>query len=84
MLVARALAMRFDRVEVVMDFNELERCDRRCQEARGDDCTCSCMGIHHRGVYVGWVEVGETMLVRSAGVKRSVTTLTGKEVRKGL
>jgi hypothetical protein len=82
--VARALAGRFGQVELVMDFNEHERCDRRCRDARGDDCTCTCMGINHRGgVYAGWVDVGETTLIRSAGVKRSTSTLTRAQVRRG-
>lgn len=80
MTVARAMAMRFGEVDLVMDFNESERCDRRCQTATGEDCTCSCMGLHHRGgVYAGWVEVGETTLIRSAGVKQSRAILTRKE-----
>lgn len=84
MTVARALAERFGAVEVVMDFNEHERCDRRCQEATGTDCTCQCMGQHHSGgIYRGWIEVGDTTLVRSAGVKRSMTVLTSQQVRRG-
>ena len=77
MTVSRALAERFGEVEVDMDFNEHQRCDRRCQEAKCDDCTCSCVGLHHRGgVYLGWVEVGATTVTRSLGEKRSVVTLT--------
>jgi len=83
MTVTRALAERFGQVELAMDFNENERCDRRCQDAKGDDCTCSCLGLHHRGgVYAGWVEVGDTTLIRSAGIKRSTTTLTRTHARQ--
>jgi len=75
--VARSLAVRFGRVDIVMDFNDHECCDRRCRNAKGDECTCTCMGVHHRGgVYSDWVDVGETTLIRSAGVKRSTSALT--------
>lgn len=84
MTVARAMAIRFGDVELVMDFHELEQCDKRCRDAKRQDCTCSCMGEHHGGgVYASWLEVGETTLVRSAGIKRRSAVLTRKQARRG-
>lgn len=42
-----------------------DRCDIRCQRARGHDCVCSCAGRHH-GLFneSSWLAVGETTLVR--------------------
>lgn len=42
-----------------------ERCDIRCQRARGHDCVCSCAGLHH-GLFSesSWLAVGATTLVR--------------------
>jgi len=42
-----------------------DRCDTRCQRARGHDCVCSCAGRHH-GLFneSSWLAVGETTLVR--------------------
>ncbi|MFG3600193.1 hypothetical protein [Micromonospora chersina] len=65
MPLAYALAERFGQVDVVLEFNELERCDTRCRNANGDDCECSCLGFHHGGgLWHGWIQVGETTLIR--------------------
>ncbi|TSB31237.1 hypothetical protein FNJ62_07040 [Streptomyces benahoarensis] len=49
-----------------------ERCDTRCQEAQGDDCTCSCMGENHSGAayWCTWILVGDTTLINSARRER--------------
>ena len=62
-----ALVDRWGAVDVVLDFNVTEKCDRRCQTARGDDCTCSCLGVNHRGLGGGkeWFRVGDTTLISS-------------------
>lgn len=66
-----ALAEQFGAVDVYLEFSTIERCDARCREAVGDDCTCSCLGINHAGAaYLSdWPQVGEVTLVRP-GVKR--------------
>lgn len=68
--LVNGLADRFGRVDVFLEFRESERCDTRCQNAVGDDCTCSCLGVNHGGAayWMGWVQVGETTLVASTGV----------------
>lgn len=72
MVLAHALADRFGAVDVFMEFNTAERCDRRCREAEGDDCECSCLGSYHAGGLWGgdWIEVGETTLVRPGWQRR--------------
>lgn len=82
-LVAEAIAIRDGEVTVEMHYSEREQCDLRCQNATGDDCTCSCEGKHHgEGVYASWKEVGATTLVRSAGVKVVTRVLTRKDALK--
>lgn len=66
-----ALAERFGEVDVFLEHSLTQVCDKRCREAVGDDCECSCAGEHHGGgSWFGWAEVGETTLVRpGVGVK---------------
>lgn len=63
--VVLALAERFGTVDVYLEFSTQERCDVRCRDARGDDCTCSCLGDNHGGAayWKDWQEVGETTLI---------------------
>ncbi|MCB5910375.1 hypothetical protein [Streptomyces pinistramenti] len=67
-----ALAERFGEVDVYLQFAATERCDTRCQEAQGDDCTCSCMGENHGGAayWRTWLLVGDTTLVDGARRER--------------
>lgn len=75
--VAEAIAIRDGHVDVEMHYSQLEKCDRRCQEADGDDCTCSCEGkFHGEAQHSRWVEVGDTTLVRGTGKKVVTRRLT--------
>jgi hypothetical protein len=40
--VAEAIAIRDGEVVIEMHYSQVEQCDQRCQNATGDDCTCSC------------------------------------------
>ncbi|MEV5819379.1 hypothetical protein AB0L22_09400 [Micromonospora haikouensis] len=66
-LLVENLLDRFGQVDVFVEFSVTERCDSRCQGAEGDDCQCSCLGEYHGGgIWAGgWIQVGETTLVRS-------------------
>jgi hypothetical protein len=66
------LAGRFGRVDVILDFRTTERCDTRCRDARGDECTCSCLGENHGGAayWRYWIEVGGTTLVAGGEIRR--------------
>jgi hypothetical protein len=66
------LAVRFGHVDVVLDFRTTERCDIRCRDARGDECTCSCLGENHGGAayWRNWIEVGETTLIAGGAIRR--------------
>lgn len=67
--LTEALAMRFGEVHVYLEFSTTERCDRRCQTAAGDDCTCSCRGEYHGGgtYWTSWQLIGEDTLVGPVG-----------------
>lgn len=83
-IVAQELAIRFGEVEVIADYSTSEKCDRRCKDATGDDCECSCRGANHGdGTQASWKQVGDTTLVRSS-VERVRRTLTAKKARKQL
>lgn len=67
--ITEALARRFGEVDVYLEFSTTERCDRRCQRASGDDCTCACRGENHGGsaYWKGWTLVGEETLAGAVG-----------------
>lgn len=64
-----ALAARFGEVDVYLEFSTTERCHNRCQDASGDDCTCSCRGEHHGGgvYWTQWMQVGDEILIGEVG-----------------
>lgn len=65
-ILCRVAVERFGEVTVVADFKASARCDTRCAEAIGDECVCACLGENHGGgLWSGWKQVGETMLVAS-------------------
>jgi hypothetical protein len=68
-LLTEALAKRFGQVDVYLEFSTTERCDRKCRQARGDDCTCSCRGEYHGGgtYWTDWLLVGEDTLIGPVG-----------------
>ena len=62
--VDRALR-RFGKVYIIQPYREQEICSRACQEARGHECQCSCMGANHGvGNDGGWFEVSDTFSMR--------------------
>lgn len=62
--VNRALG-RFGKVYIIQPFREQEICARACQEARGHECECSCMGANHGAGNDGsWFEVSDTFSTR--------------------
>ena len=67
MALIEALKARYGQVRVITAHCDTEKCDTRCQEARGDDCVCSCGGRFHGGTdgYTRrWILVGTTSLRR--------------------
>jgi hypothetical protein len=80
--VAEAIAIRDGHVEIEMHYSTSEQCDRRCQNAEGDECTCSCEGQYHgNNHHASWIEVGDTTLVRGAGSKVVTRTLTRRQAQ---
>jgi hypothetical protein len=63
--LAFALADRYGAVDVFLEYGANRICDKRCREALGDDCECSCCGeFHGGGAWHGWIEVGDTVLIK--------------------
>lgn len=80
-VVAEAIAVRDGEVRIEMHYSTSEQCDARCQNADGDDCTCSCEGANHgTGDHAAWTPVGETTLVRSTGTRVVERVLTREDV----
>lgn len=62
--VDRALA-RYGKVYIIQPYREQEVCARACQEARGHECQCSCMGANHGAGFDGsWFEVSDAFATR--------------------
>ncbi len=56
---------RFGSVYVVQPFRVQEKCSPACQNARGHECQCSCMGANHgQGDDGTWFEVSDTFSTR--------------------
>lgn len=56
---------RYDKLYVIQPYRDQEKCARKCMNAKGHDCSCSCMGRNHgAGVNGSWFEVSETFATR--------------------
>jgi hypothetical protein len=78
MPLLEALVERYGKVEVWLEFSLTQKCDKRCRDAHGDECVCSCLGMNHGGIWGRrWFEVGETTLI-SPEVKRIVGVVTAE------
>ncbi|MCZ7907764.1 hypothetical protein O9X94_00460 [Agrobacterium leguminum] len=56
---------RYSKLYVIQPYREQEKCARKCMEATGHECNCSCMGRNHgAGVTGSWFEVSETFATR--------------------
>lgn len=81
--LVRAVALRLGQVDVRMEYRSTEQCDLRCQNAKGDDCTCSCHGVNHGHARpAGWMQVGGTTLV-AAETEQVLRRVTRADVLAG-
>jgi hypothetical protein len=65
MPLLEALVAEYGKVAVRLEFRQTQKCDRRCRDAQGDDCVCSCLGTNHKGASGrNWFEVGESTLIK--------------------
>lgn len=78
--VAEAIALRFGAVLITLDYSTTEQCGVRCQQARRDDCTLSCLGRSHSSGERGhWTPASEPTLIAS-DTQRVVRQLTRRGV----
>jgi len=62
--VDRAL-QRHGKVYIIQPYREQEICARPCQEAKGHECQCSCLGANHGiGNDRSWFEVSDAFSTR--------------------
>lgn len=68
------LTERFGVLDLVRYGAARVKCDTRCWDATGQDCTCSCAGVNHGGGndLADWIQVGDTTLIE----RGSYTTIT--------
>jgi hypothetical protein len=82
-VVAEEIAIRDGEVQIEMHYSTTEQCDRRCQEATGDECTCSCEGKYHGdGQHASWIEINEDTLVADVGEKVVMRTLSRAQAKR--
>lgn len=64
--LARRLVERAGAAYIIQPYREQEKCAPACWNARGLECTCSCLGVHHgQGQPDGrWYVVGDACAVR--------------------
>jgi hypothetical protein len=63
--LAFALTEKYGTVDVFLEYRATTICDKRCREAVGEDCECSCVGEFHGNItWAGWIEVGDTVLIK--------------------
>ncbi len=56
---------RYGKLYVIQPYREQEKCARRCMDASGHECSCSCMGRNHgAGMNASWFEVSDTFATR--------------------
>ena len=74
--VDRAL-QRYGAVYIVQPYREKEICAPACQDARGHECQCSCMGANHGVGNDGrWFEVSDAFAIRWGERKLACRLLT--------
>lgn len=63
--VIEAIVRREGEVLLELHYRTNEKYDTRCQNARGFECVCSCLGREHGGGEGRrWIPVGDTTLIR--------------------
>lgn len=80
----KTIAEQFGSCELIKEFNNRQKCDKRCRDAVGMECVCSCLGKYHgQGDFEfdngPGLEVGEDTLISVAGEISVVRTLIEKE-----
>ncbi|WP_371578084.1 hypothetical protein [Streptomyces sp. NBC_01314] len=63
--LAGSLVKRHSRMVLGREYNSSEKCNHRCMNALGHECTCSCLARNHgRGGWMsGWRITAETTSV---------------------
>ncbi|SCF58520.1 hypothetical protein GA0115256_103517 [Streptomyces sp. DconLS] len=59
--LVHAMADRYGKVRVEIEYNPRAVCTESCRNAEGNDCECSCLGRSHGGGawLDGWIDLGE-------------------------
>ena len=70
---------RFGKVYIIQPYREMEICSPSCQEAKGHECNCSCMGEHHgAGSGEGWFTVSDAFAFRWSDRQLACRLLTSR------
>ncbi|WP_426313525.1 hypothetical protein ACN9MF_17980 [Methylobacterium fujisawaense] len=68
---------RYGKVYIIQPFREQEKCSPACQNAKGHECQCSCMGANHGAGNDGsWFEVSETFATKWSETQLACRLLT--------
>ncbi|WP_433038601.1 hypothetical protein [Actinomycetospora sp. CA-053990] len=80
--VVEELLAHFSAVELLLDYNSRTVCDRRCQNARGSDCECSCFGNHHGSGDAGrgWVSISDTVVIKNNTHRRRLVVTSADTI----
>ncbi|MFE6304089.1 hypothetical protein [Nocardiopsis sp. NPDC057823] len=81
--VRSMLNIEYPAATIIVDVALRGKCDVRCVQARGDECSCECGGDNHGGLKGGdtWKLVGETTLVTNEVKVRRRTYKVGYRIQ---
>lgn len=67
--LVRRCADRYGKVYIIQPHNKQQKCARRCWEAVGEECECSCAGENHgtQSSGAGWKEISDTFATKWEG-----------------
>ncbi|MFS1303986.1 endonuclease domain-containing protein [Streptosporangium longisporum] len=75
---------RYGYIVVWRDMSKLSRCSKKCLEAEGVECDCSCMGAHHGGSSDVWFErVGDVVVANLGEITRTAVVYGAKADEAG-
>jgi len=74
----------YGKAYVVQPYREHEKCSPACQNARGHECQCSCMGLYQgQGNDGSWFDVSDTFATRWGEQVRACRLMTAKPKSAG-
>lgn len=71
---------RWGQLYIIQPYRKQEKCSPACQDAKGHECQCSCMGEHHGSQHIdgGWFIVSDTFATKWGSTELACRLLDAK------